>query len=120
MITSITSPSATLTTAPATAAFARYYMIDSLQGKTAQEMPQWFTNWEKTGLILWLDDGDGRLRIVSEHCPFGGAPIEHPVICAVDRGLVRGMLGVLYGEAQTELSSSLPMGDDVCITDVTV
>ena len=65
-------------------------------------------------------DGDGRLRIVSEHCPFGGAPIEHPVICAVDRGLVRGMLGVLYGEAQTELSSSLPMGDDVCITDVTV
>jgi predicted ArsR family transcriptional regulator len=65
-------------------------------------------------------DSDGRLRIVSEHCPFGGAPIEHPVICAVDRGLVRGMLGVLYGEAQTELSSSLPMGDDVCITDVTV
>ena len=49
-------------TAPATAAFARYYMIDSLQGKTAQEMPQWFRNWEKTGLILWLDDGDGRLR----------------------------------------------------------
>ena len=35
---------------------------------------------------------DNRLRIVSEHCPFGGAPIEHPVICAVDRGLVRGML----------------------------
>ena len=33
--------------------------------------------------------GDG-LRIVSEHCPFGGAAIEHPVICAVDRGLVRG------------------------------
>ena len=65
-------------------------------------------------------DVDGRLRIVSEHCPFGGVPIEHPVICAVDRGLVRGMLGVLYGDAQTEMSSSLPMGDNVCITDVTV
>jgi cation/acetate symporter len=49
-------------TAPATASFARYYMINSLQGKTAAEMPSWFTNWEKTGLILWLDDGDGRLR----------------------------------------------------------
>lgn len=49
-------------TAPATAAFARYYMIQSLSGKTAQEVPQWFTNWEKTGLILWLDDGDGHLR----------------------------------------------------------
>lgn len=64
--------------------------------------------------------GDGQLRIVSEHCPFGGAPIEHPVICAVDRGLVRGMLGVLHGEARTEMTSSLPMGDEVCITDVTV
>lgn len=49
-------------TAPATAAFARYYMIHSLQGKTAAELPRWFRNWEKTGLILWLDDGDRRLR----------------------------------------------------------
>ena len=64
--------------------------------------------------------GDDSLRIVSEHCPFGGAPIEHPVICAVDRGLVRGMLGTLYGETTPEMRSSLPMGDTVCITDVTV
>ncbi len=49
-------------TAPATAAFARYYMIDSLQGKVASELPNWFRSWEKTGLILWLDDGDGKLR----------------------------------------------------------
>ena len=63
--------------------------------------------------------GGDQLRIVSEHCPFGCAPIEHPVICAVDRGLVRGMLGALYGDAETDLSSSLPMGDSVCITEVT-
>ena len=63
--------------------------------------------------------GDDRLRIVSEHCPFGGVPIEHPVICAVDRGLVTGMLAALYGEAKAEMRSSLPMGDAVCITDVT-
>ena len=49
-------------TAPATAAFARYYMIDSINGKTQEELPQWFENWEKTGLILWIDDGDGKLR----------------------------------------------------------
>ena len=49
-------------TAPATAAFARTYMIDSLQDKTALELPRWYRSWEKTGLILWLDDGDGRLR----------------------------------------------------------
>ena len=49
-------------TAPATAAFARYYMIDSLQGKTEQQLPDWYHNWEKTGLIVWLDDGDGVLE----------------------------------------------------------
>ncbi len=49
-------------TAPATAAFARYFMIDSLNGQTAEELPEWFENWERTGLILWLDDGDGTLR----------------------------------------------------------
>ena len=49
-------------TAPATAAFARYFMIESLNGKTEAELPQWYHNWERTGLILWLDDGDGKVR----------------------------------------------------------
>ena len=61
--------------------------------------------------------GDG-LRIVSDHCPFGDAAIEHPVICAVDRGLVRGMLGALYGQADTATTQSRPMGDDRCITSI--
>ena len=51
------------------------------------------------------------LRIVAEHCPFGGAAIEHPVICAVDRGLVKGMLAALYGDTTAETALSLPMGD---------
>ena len=49
-------------TAPATAGFARYYMIQSLNGKTAEELPGWFHSWSDTGLIRWLDDGDGVLR----------------------------------------------------------
>lgn len=60
------------------------------------------------------------LQIVSEHCPFGGAVVEHPVICAVDRGMVKGMLGALYGETSAELASSRPMGDEVCVTVTTV
>lgn len=60
-----------------------------------------------------------QLRIVSEHCPFGGAAIEHPVICAVDRGMVRGMLGALYGhDLMTETSLSLPTGAEHCVTSV--
>lgn len=58
------------------------------------------------------------LRIVSEHCPFGEAVIEHPVICAVDRGMVAGMLGALYGETPVDLRKSLPRGDDHCITSI--
>lgn len=61
--------------------------------------------------------GDG-LRIVSDHCPFGGAAIEHPVICAVDRGLVRGMLGALYGQADAATSESRPTGATRCVTDL--
>ena len=49
-------------------------------------------------------DGN-ELRIVSEHCPFGDAAIEHPVICAVDRGMVKGMLGALYGDNVARHSS---------------
>jgi predicted ArsR family transcriptional regulator len=58
------------------------------------------------------------LRLVSDHCPFGSAAIDHPVLCAVDRGLVRGMLAALYGQADTATSSSLPMGDERCVTSV--
>lgn len=46
-------------TAPATAAFARYFMIESLNGSTEQTLPAWYDSWEETGLIQWFDDGDG-------------------------------------------------------------
>ena len=59
--------------------------------------------------------GNG-LFIVAETCPFGGAAVEHPVICAVDRGMVKGMLAELYGETTPEMSASRPQGDDVCVT----
>lgn len=64
------------------------------------------------------NDPSGRFQIVSDHCPFGGAAVEHPVICAVDRGMVKGMLSALYGDADTLTQSSVPMGDEVCITNI--
>ena len=67
------------------------------------------------GFAAHAEGQKGELRIVSEHCPFGGLAVEHPVICAVDRGMVRGMLGALYGETSTTIESSLPMGDDKCV-----
>jgi hypothetical protein len=42
------------------------------------------------------------------------------VICAVDRGMVKGMLGALYGDTRPETTSSRALGDDACITAVPV
>ena len=50
------------------------------------------------GFAAHAEKHGNELRIVSEHCPFGGAAVEHPVMCAVDRGMVKGMLGALYGD----------------------
>jgi len=56
------------TTAPAVAAMARLNLIETLEPKPGEylqieERPQWFLNWEKTGLLGFEDrDGDGRIR----------------------------------------------------------
>ncbi len=70
------------------------------------------------GFAAHTDHRNNQLRIVNNHCPFGDLAIEHPVICAVDRGMVKGMLTALYGETNPELSSSLPMGDTFCATTI--
>lgn len=61
------------------------------------------------------------LRIINDHCPFGSVAVEHPVLCAVDRGMVRGMLSVLYPadhhlDVTTEQSKA--HGDTMCATKV--
>lgn len=70
------------------------------------------------GFAAHAESTRGELRIVSEHCPFGNVAIEHPVICAVDRGMVRGLLATLAADADArpETMASLPRGDAVCVT----
>lgn len=70
------------------------------------------------GFAAHAEQHDGGLRIISDHCPFGGAAVEHPVICAVDRGMVRGMLETLYGDATALTEASKAGGDEICITAV--
>jgi predicted ArsR family transcriptional regulator len=70
------------------------------------------------GFAARADKHGDQLRIVTEHCPFGETVIEHPVICAVDRGMVAGMLSALCGETPVNLRSSLPMGDAHCVTSI--
>jgi predicted ArsR family transcriptional regulator len=56
------------------------------------------------------------LMLIKESCPFFDTAKQHPVICAVDRGMVRGMLTGLYGEAVAATESSRALGDDACVT----
>ncbi|MGH9213355.1 MAG: helix-turn-helix transcriptional regulator [Acidimicrobiales bacterium] len=71
------------------------------------------------GFAAHAEHIDEKLQIVNENCPFGGVVIDNPVICAVDRGMVRGMLEMLYGrEMVTETALSLPTGGERCVTAV--
>jgi len=68
------------------------------------------------GFAAHAEQTDHGLRIISNHCPFGDAAVEHPVICAVDRGMVRGMLETLYGDSTALTEQSRAAGDATCIT----
>lgn len=53
------------TTAPAISVFARTNLIETVSNKEYAEMPQWFKNWEKTGLLMFNDkNGDGKIQYV--------------------------------------------------------
>jgi predicted ArsR family transcriptional regulator len=72
------------------------------------------------GFAAHAEKRNDQLRIINDHCPFGDVAVEHPVICAVDRGMVRGMLSELcddeIGDITTE--SSRAAGDTFCTTAV--
>jgi cation/acetate symporter len=46
------------TTAPAVAAFARANLIETVHNQPYTEMPEWFYNWETTGLIEFDDKNE--------------------------------------------------------------
>ncbi len=59
------------------------------------------------------------LTIVNDHCPFGEAANLYPhVVCAVDRGMIRGLMAGLYGETQPHFESTRPDGGDHCVARV--
>jgi len=55
------------TTAPAIAVFARTNLIETVSEKKYDEMPIWFDNWEKTGLLKFDDkNNDGIVQYVAD------------------------------------------------------
>ena len=55
------------TTAPAIAVFARTNLIETVSEQKYDEMPVWFENWEKTGLLTFTDkNDDGLIQYVAD------------------------------------------------------
>ena len=55
------------TTAPAIAVFARTNLIETVSNQEYEKMPEWFGNWEKTGLIKFDDkNNDGLIQYVAD------------------------------------------------------
>ena len=53
------------TTAPAVAVFARVNLIETVSEQPYEGMPEWFKNWEKTGLLTFEDKNqDGNVQYV--------------------------------------------------------
>ncbi|XLS30859.1 sodium:solute symporter family protein [Flavobacteriaceae bacterium M23B6Z8] len=55
------------TTAPAVAVFARTNMIETVSEQKYESMPEWFKNWEETGLLAFDDkNNDGVIQYVAD------------------------------------------------------
>lgn len=64
------------TTAPAVAVFARTNLINTVSETSYTEVPEWFKNWENTGLIAWADkNNDGKIQYVAGSALDGKKPV---------------------------------------------
>jgi len=70
------------------------------------------------GFAAHAEDRGDTTAVVAEQCPFGNASTTNPVLCAVDRGMVAGLLAGLCGAASQPalpvILSSRARGDDTC------
>ncbi|HEV3264973.1 MAG TPA: helix-turn-helix domain-containing protein [Acidimicrobiales bacterium] len=71
------------------------------------------------GFAAHAEDQGTSTAVVADNCPFGSTASQFPVLCAVDRGMVKGLLAGLCGESvegsvPVVLSSSRARGDDQC------
>ena len=70
------------------------------------------------GFAAHAEDRGERTAVIAEQCPFGAASTTNPVLCAADRGMVKGLLAGLCGTASQRalpvILSSRARGDDAC------
>ncbi|WP_372810030.1 sodium:solute symporter family protein [Litorivivens sp.] len=83
------------TTAPAVSGMARLNLVDTLAGRDGgglvyDERPQWFKNWEKTGLLEFEDkNGDGRVTHVADSTVNEMVTIDRDIIVLANPEIAR-------------------------------
>lgn len=66
------------------------------------------------GFAARFEEDENGQSVVADNCPFGTAAQTHPVLCAVDRGLIAGMLEGIGAHAVAVTLTSRARGDSDC------
>lgn len=66
------------------------------------------------GFAAHAEERSAKMSIIRDHCPFGEVVSEHPVLCAVDRGMVQGLMAGLCGPGVPIELRSRAQGDESC------
>ncbi|MEX0609276.1 MAG: sodium:solute symporter family protein [Balneolaceae bacterium] len=62
------------TTAPAISVFARTNLIETVSEEPYETMPDWFSTWEETGLLTWIDKNEDGIITYAPGAAIVGAP----------------------------------------------
>ena len=115
-------------TAPAVAGFARYYMIDpaaGLNNRTQADLPDWYRNWQRSGLIAWFDlNGDGRVQYTGNKSAAptlstSGATLTPNEVFKID-GIEAGLRQRLIEDPAAWLASQPDPGDTAAVREVLI
>jgi len=108
------------TTAPAIAVFARTNLLNTVSEKPYAEMPEWFTKWENSGLIAWIDkNADGKITYNGSGDAFKKDPMKskvEPVFVVNDKQNEKGFSGerILLNEP-TSNTNELYVDPDIIV-----
>ncbi len=65
-----------------------------------------------------VDTNTDSRQLLMSHCPFGRTAFDHPeVVCALDRGIVNGLMEALHHATNSVTAPKAAWGDD-CVTTV--
>ena len=95
------------TTAPAVASFARINLLNTVSEAEYENLPDWFANWENSGLMAWVDKNeDGKIQY------HPGAPMAGKPSFTDERGASGERL---VSNAQTDNKNELYVDRDIMV-----